>query len=133
MHRSRRGLARWPRRAFGSRGRRGNPVPTAGSGAAERVDTVRLGKGLRMSTEVLRALRPTEKLYWIGDQMSPTNIVARVHLRGHIPVGRLARAAAALAAEHPLLRVSITTDADGTNPAFMPSAGATPIRRVNGD
>jgi hypothetical protein len=86
-----------------------------------------------MSPEVRRPLRPTEKLYWIGDQISPTNIVARVHLRGHITVGLLDRAAAALAAEHPLLRVSITTDADGTNPAFMPSAGATPIRRVNGD
>jgi NRPS condensation-like uncharacterized protein len=119
-------------------------VPLAGSGAALRVDsgrkvaehqcdTVRPGKGLRMSPEVRRALRPTEKCYWIADQMSPTNVVARVHLRGHITVGLLDRAAAALVAEHPLLRVSITTDADGTNPAFMPSTGATPIRRVNGD
>jgi hypothetical protein len=86
-----------------------------------------------MSTEVRRALRPTEKCYWIADQMSPANIVARVHLRGHIAVGLLDRAAAALVAEHPLLRVSITTDAGGTNPAFMPSAGAIPIRWVNGD
>ena len=64
---------------------------------------------------------------------SPTNIVARVHLRGHIAAGLLDRAAAALAAEHPLLRVSIRIDADGTNPTFVPSAGAVPVRRVNGD
>jgi NRPS condensation-like uncharacterized protein len=90
-------------------------------------------KGLHMSPEVRRALSPTEKCYWIADQMSPANIVARVHLRGHIAVGLLDRAAAALVAEHPLLRVSITADAAETNPAFMPSAGAISIRRVNGD
>ena len=42
-------------------------------------------------------------------------------------------AAAALAAEYPLLRASITADADGTNPAFVPAAGQYPIRRVSGD
>ena len=93
----------------------------------------RFGHGPRMSPEVRRALCPTEKCCWIADQISPTNVVARVHLRGHIGSGFLERAAAALAAEHPLLRVSIRTDSDGTNPTFVPSAGAVPIRRVNGD
>jgi hypothetical protein len=86
-----------------------------------------------MSPEVRRALCPTEKCYWIADQFSPANIVVRVHLRGHIAAGLLDRAAAALVAEHPLLRVSIRVDVDGTNPTFVPSAGAVPIRRVNGD
>lgn len=86
-----------------------------------------------MSPEVRRALCPTEKCCWLADQISPTNVVARVHLRGHIGSGFLKRAAAALAAEHPLLRVSIRIDSDGTNPTFVPSAGAVPIRRVNGD
>ena len=45
----------------------------------------------------------------------------------------LDRAAAALVAEHPLLRVAITSDADGTNPAFVPSSCACPVRRVRGD
>ena len=93
----------------------------------------RFGHGPRMSPEVRRALCPTEKCCWIADQISPTNVVARVHLRGHIGSGFLKRAAAALAAEHPLLRVSIRIDSDGTNPTFVPSAGAVPIRRVNGD
>jgi hypothetical protein len=82
---------------------------------------------------VRRPLSPAEKWYWIADQVSPVTGVARVHLRGHITTDVLERAAAALAAEHPLLRVSITAAADGTNPAFVPSAGAIPIRRVNGD
>jgi hypothetical protein len=86
-----------------------------------------------MSAEVRRALCPAEKCYWIADQISPTNVVARVHLRGHIAAGLLDRAAAALAAEHPLLRVSIRTDAEGTNPTFVRSSGPIPIRPVNGD
>jgi len=91
-------------------------------------------KGIdRVAPEVRRALCPSENGLWIADQNSPTNIVARVHLRGHIAGGLLERAAAALAAEHPLLRVAIRMDADGTNPTFVPSAGPVPIRRVKGD
>ncbi|GAB2993770.1 hypothetical protein MBOU_58190 [Mycobacterium bourgelatii] len=45
----------------------------------------------------------------------------------------LERAAAALAAEYPLLRVSIAADPGGRNPTFVPSAGPIPIRRVSGD
>jgi hypothetical protein len=87
----------------------------------------------KLTPEVRRALSPAEKWYWIADQVSPVTGVARVRLCGHITTDLLERATAALAAEHPLLRVSITADADGTNPAFVPSAGATPIRSVNGD
>jgi hypothetical protein len=86
-----------------------------------------------MTSELRRALSPAERWYWIADQVSPLNVVARVHLHGNITWGLLKRAAAALVAEHPLLRVAITSDADGTNPAFVPSQSACPIRRVHGD
>ncbi len=86
-----------------------------------------------MSPELRRALSPVERWYWIADQVSPLNVVARVHLRGHIAAGLLERAAGALVAEHPLLRVSIASDADGTNAFFVASSGACPIRRVSGD
>ena len=85
-----------------------------------------------MSPELRRALSPVERWYWIADQVSPLNVVARVHLRGHIAAGVLERAAAALVAEHPLLCVTITSDTDGTNPAFVPSSQTIPVRRVHG-
>jgi len=47
-------------------------------------------KGIdRVAPEVRRALCPSENGLWIADQNSPTNIVARVHLRGHIAGGLL--------------------------------------------
>ena len=46
-----------------------------------------------MSPELRRALSPVERWYWIADQVSPLNVVARVHLRGHIAAGLLERAA----------------------------------------
>ena len=79
-----------------------------------------------MSPEVRRALCPTEKWFWIADQVSPTNSVARVHLRGHIAAGLLERAAAALAAEHPLLRVSITIRQPRNKPGVRAVGGADP-------
>jgi NAD(P)-dependent dehydrogenase (short-subunit alcohol dehydrogenase family) len=86
-----------------------------------------------MSAELRRPLSPVERWYWIADQVSPLNVIARVHLSGSIGAGLLERAAAALVAEHPLLRVAITSDADGTNPAFVPSARGCPVRIVPGD
>jgi hypothetical protein len=80
-----------------------------------------------------RLLRPSEKWFWIADQVSPVTCVARVHLRGPLDAGLLERAAAALAAEYPEMRVSISSDSRGRNPAFVPSAGPVPIRRVHGD
>jgi hypothetical protein len=91
------------------------------------------GTGSGTDTEVRRPLRPTEKWFWIADQVSPVTGVARVRLRGHLGAGLLERAAAELTAEYPMLRVSITSDGRGRNPAFLPSAGPTPIRRVHGD
>jgi NRPS condensation-like uncharacterized protein len=86
-----------------------------------------------MRTETRRALRASERCYWIAELTSPTNVMARVRLGGHLTAGLVERAATALAAEHPMLRVSITADADGGNPAFTPTAESIPIRRVAGD
>ena len=86
-----------------------------------------------MRTEVRRPLSPVERWYWIADQISPLNVIARVRLTGHVPEGVLERAAADLAAEHPLLRVAIRANADGTNPVFTPSSQGIPVRTVHGD
>ena len=84
-------------------------------------------------TSVARPLSPVERWYWIADQVSPLNVVARVHLSGSIAPGLLERAAAALAAEYPVLRVSIAAHTDGTNPVFAPSSRDVPVRTVTGD
>lgn len=86
-----------------------------------------------MQTDVHRPLSPAERWYWIADQISPLNVIARVRLTGHLAEGVLERAAAHLAAEHPLLRVGIRADADGGRPTFVPSSQNIPIRTVHGD
>lgn len=74
-----------------------------------------------MSTEVRRFLSPVERWYWIVDQVSPLNVIARVRLTGHLPGEVLESAAAGLTNEHPLLRVAIRANPDGTQPEFVPS------------
>ena len=86
-----------------------------------------------MRTEVRRPLSPVERWYWIADQVSPLNVIARVRLTGHVPAGGLERAAADLAAEHPPLRVAIRANAGGTNPVVVPSLQGIPVRTVCGD
>lgn len=86
-----------------------------------------------MTVHLQRPLSPVERWYWIADQISPLNGVVRVRLHGSMEPGLLEAAAAALAAEYPVLRVAITADADGTNPAFTPSWRAIEVRSVTGD
>ena len=86
-----------------------------------------------MRTEVRRPLSPVERWFWISDQVVPLNVIARVRLTGHLSEVMLKRAAADLAIEHPLLRVAIRADADGTRPAFARSSQAISIRRLRGD
>ena len=84
-------------------------------------------------TEVRRLLNPVERWYWIADQILPLNVIARVRLTGHVPDSVLERAAADLAAEHPLLRVAIRANAGGTNPVVVPPLQGIPVRTVCGD
>jgi hypothetical protein len=86
-----------------------------------------------MTQEVRRPLSPGERWYWIAEQIAPLNVIVRVHLTGRIPDGLLERAAANLAAEHPLLRVAISARADGTSPVFAPALRSIPVRMVRGD
>ncbi|MGH3675578.1 MAG: hypothetical protein ACRDU5_07555, partial [Mycobacterium sp.] len=86
-----------------------------------------------MRTEVRRPLSPVERWYWIADQTSPLNVIARVRLTGHLAKGVLERAAAGLYDEHPLLRLAIRADADGSHPAFTPSSQSISLRTVHGD
>jgi hypothetical protein len=82
--------------------------------------------------EVRRPLSPMERWYWICDQISPLNVVARVHLAGACTVDDLDRAAALLVRTHPLLRVAVAADPDGGRPRFVPTNGARiPIRTVD--
>jgi hypothetical protein len=85
-----------------------------------------------MQAEVVRPLSPIERWFWIADQTSPLNVIARVRLTGHIPDGVLEQAAADLAAEHPLLRVAIRANADGTRPAFTRTSQSIPVGTVHG-
>ncbi|MBF6330795.1 condensation domain-containing protein [Nocardia transvalensis] len=87
-----------------------------------------------MDTEIRRPLSASERWYWICDQLSALNVVARVHLRGALSETALRTAADALAREHPLLRVSIARQPDGTDPVFVaPADPQVPIRTVDGD
>ena len=42
-----------------------------------------------MRTEVRRPRCPVERWYWIADQVSLLNVIARVRLTGHVPAGVL--------------------------------------------
>jgi hypothetical protein len=86
-----------------------------------------------VTPQLRRPLSPQERWYWIADQLSPLNVIARVRLHGKISRDLLEAAAAALAAEYPVLRVAITANSDGTNPSYLPSAQPINIRTVRGD
>jgi hypothetical protein len=64
-----------------------------------------------IGTEVRRPLSPVERWFWIADQVSPLNVIARVRVTGHFPERVLERAATDLAAEYPVLQVAIRADA----------------------
>lgn len=85
------------------------------------------------NSEIRRPLSPVERWYWVCDQISPLNVIARVHVSGAMAPGLLADAAAALVLEHPLLRVAIAAADDGSDPEFVAATEARlPIRHVDG-
>ncbi|GIJ42394.1 phthiocerol/phthiodiolone dimycocerosyl transferase family protein [Micromonospora andamanensis] len=84
-------------------------------------------------TEVRRALSPLERWYWIADQVSPLNVVARVRVRGPLPAALLRAALHRLRRRHPLLRVAIATDPDGRAPRFVPTGQPIPLHQVRDD
>lgn len=75
-----------------------------------------------------------ERWYWICDQISPLNVIARVHIAGTCEPEDLERASAMLAQEHPLLRVAIAAEPDGSHPRFVAAKRPRiPIRTVRPD
>ncbi|WBB53551.1 hypothetical protein [Verrucosispora sp. WMMD573] len=82
------------------------------------------------TTEVRRALSPLERWYWIADQVSPLNVVARVRVRGPLPATVLRAALHHLRRRHPLLRVAITAAPDGRSPRFVPAEQPIPLHQV---
>jgi hypothetical protein len=79
---------------------------------------------------VRRPLSPLERWYWIADQVSPLNVIARARVHGHLPVPLLRQALDHLQARHPLLRVAIATGPGGANPRFVPRDTRIPLREV---
>ncbi|MFY1634922.1 phthiocerol/phthiodiolone dimycocerosyl transferase family protein [Solwaraspora sp. WMMB335] len=85
------------------------------------------------TTEVRRALSPLERWYWIADQVSPLNVIARVQVRGPLPPTLLRAALDWLRRRHPLLRVAIATAPDGRSPRFVPTDRPIPLHQVTHD
>lgn len=71
---------------------------------------------------VLRPLGPTERWYWLADQVSPYNGLARVRVRGDLTADDIAAALAELQRRHPLLRAAVRADAKG-RPVFVAVPG----------
>ncbi|MFC7615105.1 SDR family NAD(P)-dependent oxidoreductase [Actinokineospora soli] len=87
------------------------------------------GGGGPMSA-IRRPLSPMERWYWVCDQLSPLNVIARVEVTGDLTTDALVAASAGLVAEHPLLRVAI---ADDPEPRFTAaSADRLAVRAAGG-
>ncbi|NNH74754.1 hypothetical protein HLB23_33725 [Nocardia uniformis] len=83
--------------------------------------------------DITRPLSPSERWFWIIDQISPSNCSGRVWVRGRVTPEQLDRAAAAVVAEYPLLRVGVEHGAD-FDPRFVPlPEPRIPLRRVSSD
>jgi NRPS condensation-like uncharacterized protein len=81
--------------------------------------------------DLTRALSPTERWYWIIDQLSTLNASARVRIEGELSTEALQTALRALQAQHPLLRLAITAEPSGAGPRFVPTDNPIPLRAVS--
>lgn len=78
-----------------------------------------------------RALSPAERWYWIINQLATANVCARVRIEGELSTEELRAALGALRTRHPLLRLAIATEPDGTGPRFVPTDNPVPLRVVS--
>lgn len=83
-----------------------------------------------MDTPQTRELSPTERWFWIADQLATNNITARVRVEGEVSTADLRTALGALQKRHPLLRKAIVAEPDGTSPRFVPTDNPIPLREV---
>lgn len=78
-----------------------------------------------------RPLSPLERWYWIWDQVSPLNVIARARVSGPLSLSLLRRALDVLQARHPLLQVAVVANLKGDNPRFVRRANCPiPLRAV---
>ncbi|MBL1075746.1 hypothetical protein JK358_15225 [Nocardia sp. 2] len=66
-----------------------------------------------------RPLSPSERWFWLIDNISPSNCSGRVRIHGRVTLRQLERAADALLDEYPLLRSGVR-DMHGSNPEIAP-------------
>jgi len=78
-----------------------------------------------------RPLSPLERWYWIWDQVSPLNVIARARVSGPLSPALLRSALDVLQDRHPLLQVSVEADSRGRNPRFVPCTHRQIPLRVN--
>ncbi|ONM48744.1 hypothetical protein B0T44_03455 [Nocardia donostiensis] len=82
------------------------------------------------TAELPRALSPMERWHWIADQLAPLHILSRVRVHGPITVEQLRTGLDEVQRRHPLLRVAVAANADGTAPEFVPVQRQIPLRVV---
>lgn len=78
-----------------------------------------------------RELSPTERWYWIIDQLSTLNVCARVRIEGELSTRMLRSGLDALQAGHSLLRLAIAEGSSGSEPHFVPTDNPIPLREVD--
>ncbi|WP_406237651.1 FAD-dependent monooxygenase [Nocardia sp. NBC_01009] len=81
-----------------------------------------------------RRLSPMERWHWIADQLAPLHILARVRVHGSITAEQVRTGLDEVQRRHPLLRVAVAAEPDGTAPRFALVANRPiPLRVVESD
>ncbi|TLF80884.1 FAD-dependent monooxygenase [Nocardia cyriacigeorgica] len=82
------------------------------------------------SVDLPRALSPMERWHWIADQLAPLHILSRVRVHGTVTAEQIRKGLDEVQRRHPLLRVAIAANPDGTEPEFVPTDRPLPLRVV---
>ncbi|WP_174184053.1 FAD-dependent monooxygenase [Nocardia barduliensis] len=80
-----------------------------------------------------RPLSPVERWHWIADQLAPLHILSRVRIRGHVEVEQIRAGLDEVQRRHPLLRVAVAAEPDGTAPRFVPVQAPIPLRVIESE
>lgn len=82
------------------------------------------------TAQLPRQLSPVERWHWIADQLAPLHILARVRVHGSITADQVRAGLDAVQHRHPLLRVAVAAEPDGTAPRFVEVPTSIPLREV---
>ncbi|WP_327114255.1 FAD-dependent monooxygenase [Nocardia sp. NBC_01730] len=80
-----------------------------------------------------RPLSPVERWHWIADQLAPLHILSRVRIRGHVDAEQIRAGLDDVQRRHPLLRVAVAAEPDGTAPRFVPIQVPIPLRVIESE